>query len=107
MQDLNSTMLFVKVVVCGSFTAAASTLGIPKSTISDKVAELERELGVTLLTRTTRKLTLTDVGAEYFRKAEQGITQLQAAEEEASQAQRAPTGLLRITAPAEIFLITS
>jgi DNA-binding transcriptional LysR family regulator len=101
MQDLNSTMIFVKVVSVGSFTRAAKLLGVPKSTISDKVAQLERELGVTLLTRTTRKLKLTDVGEEFFRKAEPGINQLQAAGEEASQAQRAPTGVLRITGPAE------
>jgi DNA-binding transcriptional LysR family regulator len=107
MQDLNSTKLFVRVVVAGSFTKAASTLGIPKSTVSDKVAQLEKELGVTLLTRTTRKLALTDVGAEFFRKAEQGISQLQAAGEEASQSQKAPTGVLRLTAPAEILVINS
>jgi DNA-binding transcriptional LysR family regulator len=107
MQDLNSTMLFVKVVVAGSFTKAASALGVPKSTVSDKVAQLEKELGVTLLTRTTRKLMLTDVGAEFFRKAEQGISQLQIAGEEASHSQKAPTGLLRLTAPAEILVINS
>ena len=107
MHDLNSTKFFVKVVVSGSFTAAADALGVPKSTISDKVAELERELGVTLLTRTTRKFTLTDVGAEFFRKAEQGISQIQAAEEQASQTQKTPTGVLRITAPAETFLANS
>jgi len=107
MQDLNSTMLFVKVVVAGSFTKAASTLGIPKSTVSDKVAQLERELGVTLLTRTTRKLKLTDVGEEFFRKAEQGITQLQSAGEEAAQAQKAPMGTLRLTGPAELIFFGS
>jgi len=107
MQDLNSTMLFVKVVVAGSFTKAASALGVPKSTVSDKVAQLEKELGVTLLTRTTRRLTLTDVGNEFFRKAEQGISQLQGAAEEASQSQRAPTGLLRLTAPADILMMNN
>jgi len=106
-QDLNSAMYFVKVVVHGSFTAASQALGVPKSTISDKVAELERALGVTLLTRTTRKLKLTDVGEEFFRKAENGISQLQAAGEEASHSQAAPTGVLRITAPAEVSIIES
>ena len=94
MQDLNSTMFFVKVIVAGSFTKAASALGMPKSTISDKVAQLEKELGVTLLTRTTRKLKLTDVGEEFFRKAERGVSQLQTAGEEAAQAQRGPTAYL-------------
>lgn len=107
MQDLNSTMFFVKVVVAGSFTKAASLLGVPKSTVSDKVAQLEKELGVTLLTRTTRKLKLTDVGEEFFRKAEQGVSQLQSAGEEAAQAQKAPTGTLRLTAPAEMLIFGS
>lgn len=103
MQDLNSTMFFVKVVVAGSFTKAATMLGVPKSTVSDKVAGLEKELGVTLLTRTTRKLKLTDVGEEFFRKAEQGVSQLQFAGEEAAQAQKAPTGTLKLTGPAELI----
>src|SRR5476651_1946961 len=103
MQDLNSTMFFVKVVVAGSFTKAAGLLGVPKSTVSDKVAGLEKELGVTLLMRTTRKLKLTDVGEEFFRKAEQGVSQLQSAGEEAAQAQKTPTGTLRITGPAELI----
>ncbi len=103
MQDLNSTMFFVKVVLAGSFTKAATLLGVPKSTVSDKVAQLEKKLGVTLLTRTTRKLKLTDVGEEFFRKAEQGISQLQSAGEEAAQAQKTPTGTLRLTGPAELI----
>jgi DNA-binding transcriptional LysR family regulator len=107
MQDLNSTMFFVKVVVAGSFTKAASLLGVPKSTVSDKVAQLERELGVTLLTRTTRKLKLTDVGEEFFRKAEEGVSQLQSAGEEAAQAQKAPMGTLRLTGPAEMIFFGS
>jgi DNA-binding transcriptional LysR family regulator len=107
MQDLNSTMFFVKVVVAGSFTQAAHLLGVPKSTVSDKVAQLEKELGVTLLTRTTRKLKLTDVGEEFFRKAEQGVSQLQSAGEEAAQAQKAPTGTLRLTGPGELIFFGS
>lgn len=96
-------MFFVKVVVTGSFTKAADLLGVPKSTVSNKVAQLERELGVTLMTRTTRKLKLTDVGEEFFRKAEHGVSQLQAAGEEAAQAQKAPVGTLRITGPGELL----
>ncbi|MGE3262956.1 MAG: LysR family transcriptional regulator [Bacteriovoracia bacterium] len=98
----HSAFIFVQVVVSGSFTGAAKALGIPKSTVSDKVAELERELGVTLMVRTTRKLNLTDVGKEYFRKAEVAVRQLQAASEEAAQAQSRPMGVLRITAPADL-----
>jgi len=100
--DLNSAFVFVQVVISESFSGAGRALGIPNSTVSDKVAELEKDLGVTLLTRTTRKLKLTDAGAEYFKKAETAIRQLQCAHEEASQSQKRPTGLLRITAPADI-----
>ena len=98
-------LFFVKVVVLGSFAEASRTLGVPKSTLSDKVAELERDLGVTLLTRTTRRLKLTDVGEEFFKKAEGAVSQLQEAELEAAQAQKTPTGTLRITAPAELLII--
>lgn len=107
MQDLNSALFFVKVVTAGSFTRAAGALGVPKSTLSDKVAQLEKELGVSLLTRTTRKLKLTDVGEEFFRKAEKAVSQIQAAAEDAGQAQKAPTGVLRITGPAELLVVSS
>jgi DNA-binding transcriptional LysR family regulator len=99
--DFNSAHYFVQVVTYGSFTEAAKQLGVPKSTVSDKVASLEKELGVTLLMRTTRRLKLTDVGAEFFKRAQTAIQQLQGAGEEAAQSQKRPTGTLRITAPAE------
>lgn len=97
--NLHSAFIFVQVVISGSFTAAAKALELPKSTVSDKVAELEKELGVTLMVRTTRKLNLTDIGKEYFKKAELAVRQIQSASEEAAQAQRRPSGRLRITAP--------
>lgn len=97
--NLHSAFIFVQVVISGSFTAAAQALGLPKSTVSDKVAELEKELGVTLMVRTTRKLNLTDIGKEYFKKAELAIRQIQSASEEAAQSQRKPSGTIRITAP--------
>src|SRR5688572_20513393 len=97
MIDLNSAMFFVKVVVAGSFTKAAEMLNVPKSTVSDKVAQLESELGVTLLSRTTRSLRLTDVGEAFFRRAELGVSEIHAAAEEAMLAQKSPRGTLRIT----------
>ncbi len=99
--DLNSIRYFVQVIESGSFTEAARTLGVPKSTISDKVADLEEQLGVTLLTRTTRKLRLTDAGSAYFGRAEAALAELRSAREEASRHQEHPTGVLRITTPAE------
>ena len=60
--DLNETAVFVRVVQAGSFSAAARQLGLPTSTVSTRVARLERRLGVTLLQRTTRRLHLTASG---------------------------------------------
>lgn len=57
--DLNETAVFVRVVQAGSFSAAARLLGLPTSTVSTRVARLEKRLGVTLLQRTTRRLKLT------------------------------------------------
>lgn len=99
--DLNEIKAFVRVVQAGSFRQAAAQLGMPNSTVSAKVSALERRLGVTLLQRTTRKLRLTEAGEAYFRQASQGLEDLAKAEAEVSAAQRAPQGLLRVTAPAD------
>ena len=64
--DLNEIRIFVKVVQFGKFVEAARQLGIPSSTASAKLTALERRLGVTLLQRTTRKLSLTQAGQAYF-----------------------------------------
>ena len=60
--DLNAALVLVRVVQAGSFRSAARVLGMPKTTVSRKVAELEEQLGVQLLLRTTRTLALTDAG---------------------------------------------
>ncbi|MBM7118777.1 LysR family transcriptional regulator [Archangium primigenium] len=99
--DLNAALVFVHVVNSGSFTGAARVLGIPASTVSDRVAALEASLGSSLLTRTTRTLKLTDVGREFFTKAEAAVNALLHAGEEASQAQQRPTGVLRMTGPSD------
>ena len=64
--DLNEILVFTRVVQTGSITAAAAQLGMPKSTVSRKVTELEERLKARLLQRTTRKLSLTDVGRIYY-----------------------------------------
>jgi DNA-binding transcriptional LysR family regulator len=66
MGDLNALLIFAGVVESGSFSEAARRLGMPVSTVSRRVAELETQLGVRLLERSTRRLTLTDIGAEVF-----------------------------------------
>ena len=64
--DINEAAAFVKVVDASSFSAAARLLGLPTSTVSTRVARLEKRLGVTLLQRTTRRLHLTDTGELYY-----------------------------------------
>jgi DNA-binding transcriptional LysR family regulator len=66
--DLNQIRTFVRVVESGTFTAAAAALGLPKSSVSRGVASLEEALGVRLLQRTTRKLSLTEAGRQYFQQ---------------------------------------
>ena len=80
--DLDGIAVFVKVVQAGSFSQAAKLLNMPNSTVSAKVAALEKRLGVTLLQRTTRRLHLTEPGAGYFRRCLQALEGLQAAESE-------------------------
>ncbi len=100
--NLDGIEVFVKVVQAGSLSQAAKILGMPNSTVSAKVSQLEKRLGVTLLQRTTRKLNLTQAGTSYFQHCVQALDELQAAESELATAQREPQGLLRLTAPVEI-----
>ena len=100
--DLNAAAIFVRVVAAGSFRAAARELGVPKTTVSRKVAELEAHLGAQLLLRTTRTLALTDAGAAFAQEASQAIALLQSAEQSVSALHLAPSGSLRVTATPEM-----
>jgi DNA-binding transcriptional LysR family regulator len=95
--DLNAASVLVRVVQEGSFRGAARILGMPKSTVSRKVAELEEQLGVQLLQRTTRTLALTDAGAAFVEEAEGAMARFDAAEAAVSELQREPRGKLRVT----------
>lgn len=98
--DFNEILIFVRVVQAGSFNKAAERLGMPNSTVSTKVSAFEKRLGVTLLHRTTRKLSLTQVGEAFYQNALKHVEGLIAAEAEAALNQGEPSGTLRITAPA-------
>src|SRR5689334_10881034 len=74
--DLNRVYGFVQVMDAGSFTAAARLLGVPKSSLSRAVSKLERELGVVLLQRTTRKLAITEAGQLYLERARSALSML-------------------------------
>jgi DNA-binding transcriptional LysR family regulator len=100
--DLDGIAVFVKVVQAGSFSQAAKLLNMPNSTVSAKVAALEKRLGVTLLQRTTRRLHLTEPGAGYFRRCLQALEGLQAAESELESERSEAKGVLRLTAPVEL-----
>ena len=100
--DLNLVTAFVRVVEAQSFTAAARSLGLPKSSVSRRVTELERALGVTLLHRTTRKLALTDAGRVYFDEASRALSGLDTAAELASGMDEEPRGTVRLTAPVDV-----
>jgi DNA-binding transcriptional LysR family regulator len=98
-RDLNDTLIFVKVVEQGSFTAAALNLGVPKTSVSRKVQELEERLGTRLLKRTTRRIGLTEAGALYFEHCRRIARDLDEAEAAVNQLHGVPRGWLRVTAP--------
>lgn len=100
--DLNEAAVFVKVVDAGSFSAAARLLGLPTSTVSTRVARLEKRIGATLLQRTTRRLRLTEAGAAYYQHASAGLSHLLEAEAAVAGSVGEPQGLLRVTAPADL-----
>lgn len=99
MQDLNDLYYFSKVVECGGFMAAGRKLGIPKSRLSRRVAELEARLGVRLLQRTTRHLALTEVGASFYERCRAMLSEAEAAEEAILRATAEPRGLVRVSCP--------
>jgi DNA-binding transcriptional LysR family regulator len=99
MADLDSVLIFVKVAQFESISRAARSLGMPISTVSRRLSVLESDLGVSLLRRTTRRVTLTAQGREYFNQCQEPLTLLQEAERVVTQAQKKPEGLLRISVP--------
>ena len=97
--DLNDIAVFVRVAQFESFSRAARALGMPVSTVSRKVSALEERLGVTLLQRTTRKLSLTVQGRAYFDECSEPLSHLYDAERVITHTQKKPEGLLRISGP--------
>ncbi|WP_255987621.1 LysR family transcriptional regulator [Chitinolyticbacter albus] len=97
--DLNRLVYFAAVVETGGFTAAAERLGVAKAIVSQQVARLERELAVTLFTRTTRRVTLTEAGERLHADCLPSLVGMEQAIGRVGASQQAPRGLLRLTAP--------
>jgi DNA-binding transcriptional LysR family regulator len=100
--DLNAAFVFVRVIQAGSFSRAAKQIEMPVSTVSAKVAALEKSLGVSLIQRTTRRLHLTDSGEVYFQHAVRAVGELQLAKTLTQEAKEGINGKLRVTAPVEV-----
>jgi DNA-binding transcriptional LysR family regulator len=99
---MDAIAVFVKVVEAGSFSAAAKRLGMPKTTVSAKVAGLERRLGVRLIQRTTRKLRMTEAGEKYFHHCAIAMREVELGEAALQSAKRKPSGVLRVTTSVEL-----
>lgn len=98
MLDLNDFLYFVQVVDRGGFTAAGRTLRIPKSTLSHRIRQLEINLGVRLLNRTSRQFGVTDAGDEFYRHAVAMLREAELAETAIRHRLSEPTGTVRCTA---------
>jgi len=103
--EANDLLLFARVADEGSFTRAADRLGLPKSTVSRRVAAMETVLGERLLLRTTRKLALTDFGHSVLEHAHQVVAEVEAATELAQNRQIRPSGRLRVSMPSDFVTV--
>ncbi|PSW59891.1 LysR family transcriptional regulator [Photobacterium kishitanii] len=99
MIDLNEIKVFVCVVEMDSFVGAGKKLGMPSTTVSRKVQQLEKALGVRLLNRSTRKLSLTNLGEIYYQQMSPSLHAMEETNQLVQQNQQVPHGLIRITAP--------
>jgi DNA-binding transcriptional LysR family regulator len=103
---LQDMALFVEVARARSFTRASKASGIPIATLSRRVAMLEKRVGVRLLERTTRRLTLTEPGRRYLERCERIVQEADIAHEILQEAAERPAGHLRVSMPVEFGLIS-
>jgi DNA-binding transcriptional LysR family regulator len=99
MDRFTSMQVFVKVADRGSFAAAAAELGLSPAMVAKHIRHLEERLQVTLIRRTTRRQSLTDVGLSFLERCRLILGEVEAAENLAAESQSAPRGLLRVNAP--------
>ena len=98
MDRLDAIKIFVRVVESGSFSAVARELGVGQPAVSKQVASLEAHLGAQLLMRTSRNLSLTEAGRDFYESGARLIGDLEAAESRVGRGQASPTGVVRVTA---------
>jgi len=92
-------LVFAEVVDAGSFSAAAQRLGLSKASVSRSVALLERSLGAQLLRRTTRRMSLTDIGEVFLARCQRLVEEVEEAEQSVGELQSEPRGTIRLAAP--------
>ncbi|MGE7958304.1 LysR family transcriptional regulator [Pseudomonas sp. NPDC089530] len=102
---LNDMALFVEVVKARGFRSAAQALGMPNSTLSRRIGELEKSIGLRLLHRTTRKIELTEAGQLYFERCKRIVDEARLAHEQLGQMLAQPSGVLRASLPVD-FAVT-
>jgi DNA-binding transcriptional LysR family regulator len=99
LRNTSGMLIFSQVVQEGSFSAAARRLGISKASVSREISALERRLGAQLLRRTTRQMSLTEVGEVFHERCKRVLEEAEAAERSVSRLQAAPQGVIRLAVP--------
>jgi DNA-binding transcriptional LysR family regulator len=102
LQDLNDLYFFAAVVEHGGFSSAGRALGIPKSRLSKRVAQLEERLGVRLLQRTTRRFVVTEVGERFYGHCRAVIEEARAAQDAVDELRTEPRGIVRVSCPVSL-----
>jgi DNA-binding transcriptional LysR family regulator len=102
MQDLNDLYYFAMVVEHGGFAAAERALGIPKSRLSRRISQLESQMGVRLLQRSTRRFAVTEIGNSVHRHVQSMLAEAQAAHEVVDRLSAEPRGLVRVSVPVSL-----
>lgn len=105
MDRLALMLTFVKVAETGSLTQASDLLGVSRATVSHQIASLEKHLGARLFNRTTRRVTLTEVGRAYLARCREILAEVEMAEAEASELTGTPRGQLRLSAPVSFGIL--
>ena len=102
LHDLNDLRFFAAVVEHRGFSAAGRALGLPKSRLSKRVAQLEERLGVRLLQRTTRRFAVTDIGERFYAHCRAALEEAQAAQDVVDELRAEPRGIVRLSCPVSL-----